>query len=92
MTFPSEAKCVLSGKKNTDIAWLLYWVNGRMSNKLQPINIRAYQGNHTVVSKLRLEARLNCHCAGHAKMAIYELPTHGISSAPRSTACPPHGR
>ena len=71
-TFLSEAKHVPSGKKNADIARVLRRVKGRMNNKLRPLHVRAHQDDHTDMSKLSLEARLNCHCDGLAKLAIHE--------------------
>ena len=61
-----------SGKKNLDVARVLCRVKGCMSNKLQPVYARAHQDNHINVSKLCLEARLNCHCNGLDKLAICE--------------------
>ena len=71
-TFSSEAKRVPSGKKNADIARVLRRVKGRMNNNLRPKHVRAHQDDHADVSRLSLEARLNCHCDGLAKLAIHE--------------------
>ena len=61
-----------SGKKNLDVSRVLCRVKGCMSNKLRPVHVRAHQDNHTGVSNLCLEARLNCHCDGLAKLAIHK--------------------
>ena len=36
------------------------------------VHVRAHQDDHTDVFKLCLEAQLNCHCDGLAKLAIHE--------------------
>ena len=69
-TFGKTSKRVPKGRSNSDIHRVIRTINGRIQSKYLLTHVKAHQDDHSLLSRLSLEARLNCLCDELAKTAL----------------------